>query len=260
MTSRLGRLASATALTIIVVLAGAAPALAHIDPDPAEAPAGSEQRIGFTVEHGCDTSPTIQIDMRIPEGATEVRPEPPAGWTGDIVDDVVTFAGGPLAADVEGTFTIVATLPLTPDVTIYFPIVQRCEQGEIRWIDIPSDGSGDDLDEPAPAMLLTAPLATTTIATTTIATTTTIAATTTTIAPTTTIAATTTTPPSSTTSTTSTTAATTTVAASTTSVPTTAPDDSDGGDSTGAIVIAAAIGGLALVVAGFVVWQIRRRQ
>jgi hypothetical protein len=43
-------------------------------------------------------------------------------------------------------------------------------------------------------------------------------------------------------------------------VPTTAPDDSDGGDSTGAIVIAAAIGGLALVVAGFVVWQIRRRQ
>lgn len=257
MKSRLSRLASTTALTIIVVLAGAAPASAHIDPDPAEAPAGSEQRIGFTVEHGCDTSPTIQLDMRIPEGVTDVRPEPPAGWTGDIVDDVVTFAGGPLPADVEGTFTIVATLPLTPDVTIYFPIVQRCEQGEIRWIDVPSDGSGDDLDEPAPAMLLTAPLATTTIATTTIATTTTIAPTT---VATTTIAPTTTAAPAATTSTTSTIAATTTIAASTTAVPTTAPDDSDGGDSTGAIVIAVAIGGLAIVVAGFVVWQIRRRQ
>jgi hypothetical protein len=51
------------------------------------------------------------------------------------------------------------TLPATPDTTIYFPFVQRCEVGEIRWIGIPAE-PGDDLDEPAPAMTLTGPVAT----------------------------------------------------------------------------------------------------
>lgn len=257
MTSRLGRLASISTITIIALLGGASTAFAHITPDPAEAPAGSQQRIGFTVEHGCDTSPTIQVDMQMPEGVTGVSPEPPDGWTGDVADDVVTFTGGPLAADVEETFTIVATLPPTPDVTIYFPMVQRCEEGEIRWIDIPGDGSGDDPDEPAPAMLLTAPLAPTTTeppTTTTVAPTTTEAPTTTTIAPTTTA------PETSTTSTTTTVEVTTTAAAETTAPSTTAPDDSDGGDSSGAILVAIGVGALAVVVAGVVVWQIRRRQ
>ena len=64
----------------------------------------------------------------------------------------MTFAGGPLADDVEGTFSVTMTLPPTPDTTIYFPFVQRCEVGEIRWIQIPTE-PGDELDEPAPAMI-----------------------------------------------------------------------------------------------------------
>src|SRR5690606_2583749 len=50
------------------------------------------------------------------------------------------------------------------------PFVQTCDDGEIRWIDVPEDGSGDAADEPAPALLLTAadPAApTTAVATTT---------------------------------------------------------------------------------------------
>ena len=38
-------------VAVLGVLANAAPALAHIDPDPPEAPAGSEVSVGFTVEH-----------------------------------------------------------------------------------------------------------------------------------------------------------------------------------------------------------------
>ena len=52
------------------------------------------------------------------------------------------------------------TLPPTPDTTIFFPIVQRCEEGEIRWIGIP-DEPGQELDEPAPALALTGPVAST---------------------------------------------------------------------------------------------------
>ncbi len=54
------------------------------------------------------------------------------------------------------------TLPPTPDTTIFFPFVQRCEVGEIRWIGIP-DEPGDELDEPAPALALIGPVASTTI-------------------------------------------------------------------------------------------------
>ena len=141
----------------------AAPVSAHIDPDPAQAQAGSRLTIGFTVEHGCDGSPTVQLDMRLPDGVADAQTEDVEGWDGSIDtvdgDTIVTFAGGPLADDVEGTFGVTMTLPATPDTTIYFPFVQRCEVGEIRWIGIPAE-PGDELDEPAPAMVLTGPVAT----------------------------------------------------------------------------------------------------
>jgi uncharacterized protein YcnI len=136
-----------------VLLADGSTALAHIDPDPKQAPAGSTQSVGFTVEHGCDGSPTVQLDMRLPEGVTDAAPDEISGWDGSIEDDVITFVGGPLADDVEGTFSVTMTLPSTPGTTIFFPFVQRCEVGEIRWIGLP-DSSGDEPEEPAPAMLL----------------------------------------------------------------------------------------------------------
>lgn len=137
-------------------------ASAHIDPNPTQAQAGSRLTVGFTVEHGCEGSPTVQLDMRLPEGVADPQPENVDGWEGSIDtvdgDAIVTFAGGPLADDVEGTFSVTMTLPPTPDTSIYFPFVQRCDVGEIRWIGIPAE-PGDVLDEPAPAMELTGPVA-----------------------------------------------------------------------------------------------------
>jgi uncharacterized protein YcnI len=157
------RLVLVAAATSVVLLAPGGLASAHIDPDPVDAQAGSRLTVCFTVEHGCEGSPTVQLDMRLPEGAADPVTEPVDGWDGSVEtvdgDVIVTFAGGPLADDVEGTFSVTMTLPPTPDETVYFPFVQRCEVGEIRWIQIPSE-SGDELDEPAPAMTLTGPVAT----------------------------------------------------------------------------------------------------
>jgi uncharacterized protein YcnI len=159
----LGRFVSAVAVAAAVVLVGVAPASAHIDPDPEQAQAGARLSVAFTVEHGCAGSPTTQLDMRLPIGVIDAVPEPVDGWDGSVDtvdgDTIVTFAGGSLADDVEGTFAVTMTLPTTPDATIYFPFVQRCDVGEIRWIGVPSE-PGQELDEPAPAMNLTGPVAT----------------------------------------------------------------------------------------------------
>jgi uncharacterized protein YcnI len=156
------RLVLVAATTSAVLLATGGVASAHIDPDPVEAQAGSRLTVGFTVEHGCEGSPTVQLDMRLPEGVVDPVTDPVEGWDGSVEtvdgDTIVTFAGGPLPDDVEGTFSVTMTLPPTPDETIYFPFVQRCEVGEIRWIQIPNE-PGDELDEPAPAMTLTGPVA-----------------------------------------------------------------------------------------------------
>lgn len=240
-------------VTIGLLIASATLALpdiaaAHVDPDPTEAPAGSQQSVGFTVTHGCDGSPTVQLDMRLPDGVSGVVPEPPDGWEGALAGDVVTFTGGPLADDVELTFRVSMTLPSTPDVTIYFPFVQRCGVGEIRWIDIPEDGSDTELDEPAPAMLLTAPLPGTTATTALTPPSTNPPAET--LAPETSAAAAATTVPSTSHSSTTTVEVTTTTAAA-------QPDD----DSSGA-GSAVFFGVLAVVVAGGAVlaWRTSRRR
>jgi len=156
------RFVLAAAACSAALFAVAGPVSAHIDPNPTEAQSGSRLTVGFTVEHGCDGSPTVQLDMRLPEGVTDAVPEPAQGWNDSIEtvdgDTIVTFEGGPLADDVEGTFDVTMTLPPTPDTTIFFPFVQRCEVGEIRWIGVPVE-PGDELDEPAPAMALTGPVA-----------------------------------------------------------------------------------------------------
>ena len=223
-----------------VVLSVASPAWAHVDPDPEETQAGSELSVGFTVQHGCDGSPTIQLDMRLPDGVSGAEPEPPDGWTGSVESNVITFVGGPLPDDQELTFRVRMTFPPTPDTTIYFPFVQRCEAGEIRWIDVPSDGSGTELDEPAPAMSLIGPVVTTTTATPSI-----------TSAPTTTAARSTTTIPATTDSTQSVTTTTTIVSDGT---------QTGKGSSAGTAVFIGTIATIAAVAAILVVRSRRQRR
>jgi periplasmic copper chaperone A len=245
----------AALVSVTATVMVASPALAHIDPDPTEAQAGSELSVGFTVEHGCEGAPTVQLDMRLPDGVTNPVPEPPDTWTGSVDGNVVTFQGGPLPDDQELTFRVRMVLPPTPDATIYFPFVQRCEIGEIRWIDVPTDDTGAELDEPAPAMQLFGPVATTVPAPTTASASATTSAPTAALTATTSIAAIATTPDTTEPST----SATATSAASTTDpVSIVASASSGDGGSTGTVVFLLALVAVA-VVAAIVVIQARRR-
>lgn len=150
-----------TIITATVVTAGvlllAGTASAHIDPTPAAVEAGAEATVAFGVEHGCDGSPTVELQIQIPDGVTDAQPVDQDGWTASTADgtdgQVVTFADGSLDPETPADFAITFTAPTAPG-TINFPIVQTCEVGQLDWIEIPVEGQ-EEPEHPAPAVLVT---------------------------------------------------------------------------------------------------------
>ena len=71
----------------------------------------------------------------------------------------VVWSGGKLADDNYDEFVVATFLTgsLKPNTTLYFPVVQECEQGVSRWIDIPARrqaGASHDGKSPAPGVKL----------------------------------------------------------------------------------------------------------
>jgi periplasmic copper chaperone A len=126
---------------------------AHLAPDPSAVEAGTAATIGFVVEHGCDDSPTVELRFEVPSAAGSVQPVAKEGWTSSVDGRVVTFAGGSLDAHTSGTFELEFTAPAEAS-TMYFPVVQRCDEGENPWIQIPAT-EGEELERPAPAVRVT---------------------------------------------------------------------------------------------------------
>jgi uncharacterized protein YcnI len=150
-------------------------ALAHVTMQPNQAVAGGYFQTTFNVPHGCDGSPTVAIRIKLPDGVLSVKPQMKPGWTVDIKTrklegelpklhgktitetvDEVSWRGGPLPDNLYDSFGLIMKLPDTAGKTLYFPVVQECEKGVNRWIEIPAAGQRPgDLHEPAPALRLT---------------------------------------------------------------------------------------------------------
>ncbi len=133
----------------------AEPAFAHVEPDPASVPAGSTDTITFNVEHGCEESDTVKLEMQLADGVTDATPASIDGWTSSVAGGVITWTGGPQPHDQELLVPVEMTFPNTPGETLLFPLVQTCEQGEIRWVD-PPNPDGSEPEDPAPVVTLTA--------------------------------------------------------------------------------------------------------
>jgi uncharacterized protein YcnI len=153
------------------------PALAHVSLETKQATVGSNYKAVFTVPHGCAGSATIKVRVQIPEGVVGVKPMPKAGWNLETVKGKyaaeydyhgsklsegvkeVAWSGGKLTDDNYDEFVITTYLTdgLKPNSTLYFPVVQECEQGVSRWIDIPKEegeAHGHDSKTPAPGVKL----------------------------------------------------------------------------------------------------------
>jgi uncharacterized protein YcnI len=147
------------------------PAAAHITLETKQATVGSSYKAVFAVPHGCAGSATTKIRVQIPEGVIAVKPMPKAGWnvesiTGKFATEYdyhgrkfsegvteVTWSGGKLLDQNYDEFVMHTFLTdtLKPNTTLYFPVVQECEQGVSRWIDIPAEGQGGGHDSKSPA-------------------------------------------------------------------------------------------------------------
>ncbi len=144
---------------------------------PSTTEAGAHALLTVAVPHGCAGSSTVEVAIRIPEAITSVTPtrhplwevgtetvglDPPVddghgGQVAERVGTVVYRTTTPLPDGVRDAFELSLRLPDTPGTTLAFPIVQRCEQGESAWIEVPAPGQpGAELELPAPTLTTTA--------------------------------------------------------------------------------------------------------
>lgn len=158
------------AAALFVLAAGSASA--HVTLEAGEAPAGSTYKAILRVPHGCEGAATVKVTVRIPEGVIAVKPMPHAGWSVETVKGKyakaydyygtplhegvteITWSGGKLLDEHYDEFVFRGTLAADlPAGMMYFPVVQECETGVERWIEIPEAGkSADDDESPAPCL------------------------------------------------------------------------------------------------------------
>jgi uncharacterized protein YcnI len=159
-------------------LLGMSAASAHVTLERQEAHVGSAYKAILRVPHGCDGSATTAIRMRVPPGVIDVKPMPKPSWQlsvvrgkypkpftlrGAQVTEGVTeigWSGGKLPDAYYDEFVFISSIAaeLPAGQAIYFPVVQECEKGVHRWIEIPTgkESHGHDAGgaEPAPGLRL----------------------------------------------------------------------------------------------------------
>lgn len=172
---------SLTVLAAVALLMSlAAPAFAHVTANPNTAPSEGFFTTFFRVGHGCDTDgpDTTSVEIQIPDGVLGATPEEEPGWTSEVkmkkldepiegahgeeiteLPDTVTFTAddAPLGTHHFREFGISLNLSAADQEVLYFPTVQTCEEGELRWVNIPETVEAwGDTEDPAPYLLLEA--------------------------------------------------------------------------------------------------------
>jgi uncharacterized protein YcnI len=159
-------------------LALSSAALAHVTLEQKEAAVGASYKAVLKVPHGCNGSATVALRVRIPEGYLNVKPMPKAGWKLEVkrgkyakpaslgdakVSEGVTevdWSGGNLPDAYYDEFVLTGTIgdDLPAGQSMYFAVVQECEKGVNRWIEIPAAGAAHadqgEQSEPAAALKL----------------------------------------------------------------------------------------------------------
>ena len=146
--------------------------LAHTVITETSLPAGTVQFVTFLIAHGCGSSPTTGLRILIPNNVMRVTAGYMPGWRverkvrkldapykmedGTVISETVSeiaWIGGAVPDGLFAEFRLRVSLPNTPGKTLYFKAIQKCEQGEVRWIETPRSGQADyDFGDPRNAV------------------------------------------------------------------------------------------------------------
>ncbi len=132
---------AALVVAAVALIMAAGPASAHVGVASAST-TDAVTTINFAFDHGCGSSPTVALEMQLPQAAQVVSTELMAGWvfdgtSGDGASNSrqVARISGPAIPDGQlATFAIVAR-GYDTSVDHLVPTVQVCEQGQEAWID-----------------------------------------------------------------------------------------------------------------------------
>src|SRR5260370_5177137 len=157
-----------------VVLICASVASAHITLESQQAPVGASYKAVLRVPHGCNGSATVALRVRIPEGFLDVKPMPKPGWKLNVMSgkypkpislraakvgegvNEVDWSGGNLPDAYYDEFVLTGYIgdDMQAGQTMYFAVVQECEKGVNRWIEISTAAAADRGDSSEPAVAL----------------------------------------------------------------------------------------------------------
>lgn len=150
--------ASVGVAALLLALSAPAAASAHVTVDGTSTAPGTASTLSFTIEHGCDASPTTAVTIAIPDEVSAVTPIANAGWTieADLAAPGRTMtyvAQTPLPSAVHDTLVMDVTFPddLPEGTVLAFPVEQTCEAGSLRW-----DSLDPGAEEPAPVLAIAA--------------------------------------------------------------------------------------------------------
>ncbi len=142
-----------TTLSTALFLLMSAQAMAHvsfIDAKPLKI--GKSFKASFAIPHGCNGTATQRVTVKIPTGVIGVKAMPKSTWkvsyqntqyptpyqqyAKDVTSGVssITWQGNLADADYD-EFTFIGYLAKSDVDTLYFPVIQECEQGQYLWTD-----------------------------------------------------------------------------------------------------------------------------
>lgn len=163
-------IAAAVAATALAVPAVAG---AHVTVSPEQIPAEGYSFVDVNVPHGCDESPTTSITVQLPDSVVGATPEVATGWKikvkegklakpieqhGETITEgprEVTWSGGDLDAHQLQRFGMSIQTAGTAGEPAHFKILQKCQEGETAWAEIPVEGE-EEPEAPAATVQLIA--------------------------------------------------------------------------------------------------------
>ena len=131
-------------------------ASAHVVLVQKAVPVSTYYRAQFMVGHGCEGSPTVSVQVDIPDGVPVARPQPKAGWTltyetAELAEPAmvhgkpktegirrVVWRGGPLPDEQYEEFGMM--LFLAKPGRLHFRVLQTCERGANDWAGVAAEG------------------------------------------------------------------------------------------------------------------------